>query len=167
MGPDGREHTARTQAGGPQTFTTRLAADRFLFRTDAAIQAGTWGQSDLRLIEERIATWTRGYHADRAKSAGSIYFARAGDICKIGWSTNLELRLRDLRLYDRAWPTGVARSAPELLAVLPGPPALEDELHLLFGSLRVQARREWFRFAAPLSSFVEQIAEDVTYDPAV
>jgi integrase len=41
-GPDGRCYTARTAGGRALTFTSRPAADAWLARTWAAIQAGAW-----------------------------------------------------------------------------------------------------------------------------
>ena len=155
-GPDGVTYSTE-----PATFDTKAAADAALARISAEIQAGKWRQSDLRLIDERIAAWTRGYRADRG-DYGEVYFARARDICKIGWSRDTDRRLLELRTSDQAWPGGVARCAPELLAVLPGPEGLEKELHLIFGSLRVG--REWFRLAPPLSTYVAQIAEQMMAD---
>jgi integrase len=41
-GPDGRCYTARTDGGRALTFTSKQAADAWLARTWASIQAGTW-----------------------------------------------------------------------------------------------------------------------------
>lgn len=42
LGPDSVQYTARTADNRSLTFTTRLDAERFLARTDADIQRGTW-----------------------------------------------------------------------------------------------------------------------------
>jgi hypothetical protein len=76
-----------------------------------------------------------------------IYFVSAAqnqDLIKIGYTTNLESRLRSLRT-----------SSPDELKihlVIPGCREDEGNLHRQFSSLRV--RREWFRRAQPIDDFI-------------
>jgi integrase len=66
-GPDGRGYTARTEDGGPLTFSTRQAAARYLARTDAAIQAGKWVSPDAprRAAPVTLAAYTETWMATR------------------------------------------------------------------------------------------------------
>lgn len=76
--------------------------------------------------------------------AGFVYFLRAGDFVKIGWSQNPRKRIQ-------SFTTGNPHKA-ELLGSVPG--TLEDEkrLHAVFGDIR--HRREWFSAESELLGFI-------------
>lgn len=84
-------------------------------------------------------------------ASGLIYYLldanRFEQRIKIGYTTNLALRLRDVACQT------MARQEPLVLALEPGPMTLERERHAQFKSQRVLA--EWFRYEGPL---VEHIA---------
>lgn len=61
-----------------------------------------------------------------------VYYARIGNYIKIGYSTRVQDRLRELR-------------ADELLAIEPGGHDLEQQRHREFGTGRIDERRENFR----------------------
>lgn len=91
----------------------------------SANNAGTCQPVDPRLTQERSP------HVPK----GGIYFMRAGDRIKIGFSTNPLDRFKQLQTSS---PVDL-----ELLAYLPGTFDDEREMHRLFGSLHV--RGEWFQ----------------------
>ena len=79
-----------------------------------------------------------------------IYFIRFGDRVKIGYTTKLERRLKQLP-HD------------EVLAVVPGSRDDERALHARFAAFRVTG--EWFTYTEPLRSHVLQIQADSTDPP--
>lgn len=83
------------------------------------------------------------YHAQmaewRERESRVYYIRRADNLVKIGFSTNVEVRMRDLGVWD-------------LLVTEPGGRALERERHEQFADLRV--RGEWFRYERPLIEHV-------------
>jgi hypothetical protein len=86
-----------------------------------------------------------------ANAVGGVYFAGFAEYVKIGWSTNVNARLRELQ-------TG----APErlrLYTVLPGIRDKEKDTHRRFAHLRLQG--EWFRRAPDLVEFMEQVKAGV------
>jgi hypothetical protein len=76
-----------------------------------------------------------------------VYFAARADLIKIGTTTQLRARLRQLS-YDGGPVT--------LLADLAGGPALEEELHRRFARYRVHG--EWFEDRKPLRDFIAGLA---------
>jgi hypothetical protein len=68
-----------------------------------------------------------------------VYYARLGNRCKIGWSTNVARRM-------------AAIQPEELLATEPGGPELESQRHEQFKALRVVG--EWFRYEGALVEHV-------------
>lgn len=78
-----------------------------------------------------------------------VYFLRrkSDGLIKIGYSTNLELRLRDIR--SGAGPV-------EVLATIEGGAREESSLHLQFQKARKHG--EWFRPVPDLLNFIESLA---------
>ena len=76
------------------------------------------------------------------KAPGTIYFARSGDLIKIGFTTNLHRRMAELR-------------PDEVLATLPGTMRDEKALHHRFGPHWVDG--EWFRMGDDLMSHIAQL----------
>lgn len=79
-----------------------------------------------------------------------VYFIQSGEggPIKIGYSTNVEKRQRDLQISS---PHQLA-----LLARLPGGPKLEKVIHRGFAEHRVKG--EWFRPADDLLTFIHEVS---------
>jgi hypothetical protein len=71
-----------------------------------------------------------------------VYYARLGNRCKIGWSTNVRRRM-------------ISIQPEELLAIELGGPDVEAERHEQFAALRVVG--EWFRYEGSLVDHVESL----------
>lgn len=84
-----------------------------------------------------------------------IYFVRSGDAVKIGFTSDLEARLRVLR-------TDTAGEI-ELLAVMEGDRREEARLHADFKHLRI--KREWFRAEEELLAFIGLVNTPVAGAP--
>ena len=83
----------------------------------------------------------------------SVYFARAGEYLKIGYSKDPRQRIRTLRCHkDSIRPTGLDDAAPvELVAVIDGNRDTERILHRVFAGLRECG--EWYRIPEPEPPF--------------
>lgn len=77
---------------------------------------------------------------------GTIYFVRAAESVKIGFTRNIERRFSQLR---SALPV-----EPQLLFTMPGTPVGERALHRRFRASRFNG--EWFRYEAAIAAFVEK-----------
>lgn len=75
---------------------------------------------------------------------GVVYFIRLGSLVKIGFTTALAQRLRDLPFE-------------EVLGVKPGTMRDEKDLHSRFGHLRQTG--EWFRAEPDLLDFIASVSE--------
>jgi hypothetical protein len=71
-----------------------------------------------------------------------VYYARLGNRCKIGWTSDLVTRMKSIR-------------PEELLATEPGGQVTETERHHQFAALRVVG--EWFRYEGSLVEHVERL----------
>ncbi len=75
---------------------------------------------------------------------GDIYFVRAGENVKIGFTRNLGQRLAQMQTF---FPFAL-----ETLLVMPGSLLTERGLHARFKGLRVTG--EWFRYTAEIEGFI-------------
>lgn len=75
----------------------------------------------------------------------TVYFVRAHDFVKIGWTTCLSMRLDAM--------STTMPFEPEVILEIEGGRALEQELHEKFAPYR--HRREWFRYEGELKAWVE------------
>lgn len=82
------------------------------------------------------------------KNAYSVYFARAGRMMKIGCSTNVEQRLRQIGEWI---PFEI-----ELVAVVPGAFDLEADLHAYFADS--WSHLEWFHITAKMEDYLAEVA---------
>ncbi len=73
-----------------------------------------------------------------------VYFAERDGLVKIGYSANVDQRMRQLRA--------------RLLAVMPGGPNVEWHMHHLFDEYR--AHGEWFHPGYGLVGFIEGLRDD-------
>lgn len=101
-------------------------------------------QADAATRRQREAEQRAKVAASRGQHPGWIYYVRVGDRIKIGYSVDVKRRMR-------AYPPD-----SRLLAVHPGTPQLETEMHQRFaGSLA--AGREWFRESTDLAEHIAQV----------
>lgn len=82
-----------------------------------------------------------------ARHAPVVYFLRTAGMVKIGTSTRLLARCRDLSL-----------SLADVALVVPGGEAVEDAYHQRFAKQRVRDDREWFRISGELLTFLAEHA---------
>lgn len=85
------------------------------------------------------------------RDGSRVYFARAGDRIKIGWSRKVATRVVQLQ-------TGNAEPV-RLLATTPGGRALERQMHERFADARVSG--EWFAATDELLTYVASLPADV------
>jgi hypothetical protein len=90
-------------------------------------------------IEYREPAKVRDVHTSTAM--GTVYFARVEGLIKIGWSSNVSKRMRELR-------------ADALFHTFPGTRNDESAMHALFSAYLVKGR-EWFRPAPELMSYIQ------------
>lgn len=76
---------------------------------------------------------------------GHVYFLRAGNVVKIGHSTNLRSRFKSLK-------TGIAEDA-RVVKIMPGGRNREREFHKRFAEYRL--RGEWFDLRGALAKYLE------------
>lgn len=108
--------------------------------------------TDIVRSAETLALDLRDWRAGKIREArqpsqrirGLIYFIRAHDRVKIGFTRALDARLRQIQ---KQVPYKI-----ELLATLAGSPALERDLHARFSTIAIH--NEWFEFAAPIIEFL-------------
>lgn len=96
-----------------------------------------------------LAAAVDAFEAAACREVGSrVYFARAGDRIKIGWSRNVAGRMAQLQ---------TANADPVLLlATVPGGRLLESRLHNEYAPARVAG--EWFMCTPDLLAHIEAIA---------
>ena len=101
---------------------------------------------DLREWQLRSKRQRRKIEGGRvySRKRGFIYVIRAGERVKVGFSRNVERRLREMQTHS---PDDL-----ELVLAVAGSPVLEHELHARFGDLSL--RGEWFRYEQPIRDFV-------------
>lgn len=138
--------------------------DGVRFAEHVGVAHGTvkrWLHEGMPARREGHRVWVTIYDAEvwlesRARGRNTIAFSRkslvylaqrADGLIKIGWSSDVERRVRELRRDSR--------SAVELLACFPGDKPDELALHALFADLRVED--EWFHPGAALLAFLESM----------
>jgi hypothetical protein len=78
-----------------------------------------------------------------------VYFARSGDVVKIGRAIDPAARLRDIQTMHAG--------ELELLTAVATHATLEGALHARFAHLRTRAKGEWFRLEPDLVAFIQAI----------
>jgi hypothetical protein len=96
-------------------------------------------------LQECRAT-KRAYRSKR----GVVYFVKAGERVKIGFTVDVERRLSQLQAL---FPDDL-----ELVLSIPGSILMEKELHRRFQAF--QLKREWFLYSAQISAFVEKMVSE-------
>lgn len=117
----------------------------------AVNDSGTAVDSDTRLTQRRSRR-VRGrlLMKQLVKMAkGQVYFVRAGDAIKIGFSINSAGRIAGLQTSNH--------ESLELLGTMPGTERDEQRLHAMFQHLRL--RGEWFTAGPDLLRYIETETE--------
>lgn len=83
----------------------------------------------------------------RLKNPTCVYFIRSGDLIKIGYTSDLEERKRNLQVSN---PTII-----EVLKTIPGGYPEEQQLHKRFAHLNKTG--EWFYAVQELTDFIQSI----------
>lgn len=121
-------------------------------RTSGSICAETEPQPQLKTKERRKRKLVK---RRKPLIEGQIYFARSGDVIKIGFSTDAESRVASLQ---------TAHFEPlSLLATTAGTQRGERFLHYRFRHLRV--RGEWFRAGPELIAYIDELNGVPVPDP--
>ena len=87
-----------------------------------------------------------------AKRPGYVYYVEVGARVKIGFTENVANRMR-------AYPP-----TSTLLAVHPGTPAMEKEMHSKF-RVHLAEGREWFKHSPELNAHIEDVAKRFPLEP--
>lgn len=88
---------------------------------------------------------------------GAVYFVKAGNEAKIGFTTNPRGRLHSIQ-------TGCAHPA-KMVKVVPGTPAKEREFHRRFAEYRLTG--EWFDLRGRLAKYLECDNKPVEFPPRI
>lgn len=115
--------------------------------------AGEPSPAELEQIEARaerltfdLQEWILQPERKVRSARGQIYFVRAGENVKIGFTRNVEQRLAQLQTF---FPFPL-----ELLLAMPGSLLTERQLHHRFRFSRVTG--EWFRYSTEVQAFVRE-----------
>jgi hypothetical protein len=95
---------------------------------------------------------------------GVVYFVERGEYIKIGFTRNLDVRLRALRSGQVRMPDGMTIGPLTLLASVKGSGAQERAIHRQFADLRVNG--EWFVKDRRLLDFVAKVRSGEEMLPA-
>lgn len=86
-----------------------------------------------------------------------VYFAERDGFVKIGTTINLGGRIKTLAAGGSMLP-GMTVGPVTLLATIPGGLKEEQKLHRRYWHLRVDPKREWFRFEGALRRYIEGLS---------
>ena len=110
-------------------------------------------ESDVARLNSKVAFLEGALRAEREKPKrerpehGHIYFLLSDNAVKIGWTSDLEQRMK-------SYSPGT-----KILAVMPGARKDETRLHRKFSHLRTN-RREWFAYSPQVMEEVERIVKE-------
>lgn len=120
----------------------------------ATLLAHTAGQARIHELEEALGrspqTWNRRYGfgvtplPKNINHAPLVYFARREHLIKIGWTSQLTQRMKNI--------------ATQALATEPGDLVRERQIHRQFGHLLAD-RREWFRPGPDLIAYINELRQ--------
>ena len=100
------------------------------------------GRRLYELDQERALAWQEALRLTPPTAGSVVYYMRIGNRCKIGFSTNLAVRLASI-------------NPEELLATEEGGKVLEDQRHHQFRDLHTHG--EWFRYEGELIEHVARL----------
>lgn len=106
--------------------------------------------------EAELVERVRQVRAKPETGASLVYFIEREGLIKIGFSTNLKKRLKDIS-KGSSMPDGMTIGPVTLLATEPGDRNLESRLHRRFDRSRVD-NTEWFRPSKALRRYIEDLA---------
>jgi len=132
----GIEMTEDLMVAAVKLAHARLDEDR---RKDAAIRAAREREAAARAALDALKP---GSYGDAP--GGVVYYIRRGKYVKIGTTTNLRNRMRDLM-------------PDEVLAVEPGSYDLEATLHATFAKIRLSPSMEYFRLTDELQAHITAV----------
>lgn len=132
----GIEMTEDLMVAAVKLAHARLEADR---RKEAAIRAAREREAATHAVLDALKPGTYG-----DAPGGVVYYIRRGEYVKIGTTTNLRNRMRDLM-------------PDEILAVEPGSYDLESTLHATFAEIRLSPSMEYFRLTEELRRHIDAV----------
>lgn len=132
----GIEMTEDLMVAAVKLAHARLEADR---RKEAAIRAAREREAATQAALDALKPGTYG-----DAPGGVVYYIRRGEYVKIGTTTNIRNRMRDLM-------------PDEILAVEPGSYDLESTLHATFAEIRLSPSMEYFRLTEELRRHVAAV----------
>jgi hypothetical protein len=143
-------YAAAAEAAGKAPEDMFWAPDLFESQAAQAIQKSYEDKRDLAHYRELVAKGkiqgTAASSGERTDGQeGSVYYLRVGSFIKIGWTLNIEKRMRS---YP---PDSV------LLAAEPGTRKDEQRRHRMFAAHRTHGR-EWYAMTPSLMHHIEQVA---------
>lgn len=121
----------------------------------------TPGGIELQMIEvlADIQRMRRAARYEAEGRASCVYFVERQGYVKIGSTVNIPARMRALSSGGQMLD-GMTVGPVTLLATTPGGLAEELALHKRFRRLRVDRKREWFRYEGALRELVEGLQAD-------
>ncbi|MFG3585110.1 GIY-YIG nuclease family protein [Streptomyces sp. NPDC047990] len=137
-GSAGIEMTEDLMAAAVKLAHARLAEER---KKDAAIRAARERETATQASLDALKPGTYG-----DAPGGVVYYIRRGKYVKIGTTTNLKQRMRDLM-------------PDEVLAVEPGSYDLEGTLHAQFAKIRFSPAMEYFELTEELQKHIDAVVE--------
>lgn len=127
---------------------------RFVAPEKVERQAQIYAEGDIRRLERKVSLLEGMLQAERergkrapATTDGVVYFLKSNGFMKIGWTSDLDQRLKQ---YD---------PDARVLAVKPGTRKDETALHKKFADLKTH-RREWFGITPRLMEEVERTVRE-------
>jgi len=105
----------------------------------------------LRQTPKDIIPMVERIFADPVEDDGYVYFIRDGEYMKIGYSTDVQQRMKSLITAN---PRDI-----ELIAVFPGSTKTERELHSAFAYCR--HRGEWFHIDPKMYDIINVVREQI------
>lgn len=135
----GIQMTEELMAAALRLAHARLEEDR---RKVAAIYAAREREAAAQAVLDALKPGTFG-----DAPGGVVYYIRRGKYVKIGTTTNLKQRMRDLM-------------PDEVLAVEPGSYDLESTLHAQFAQIRLSPSMEYFELTEKLQAHIAAVIEE-------
>ncbi|WP_394436266.1 GIY-YIG nuclease family protein [Streptomyces sp. SGAir0957] len=135
----GIEMTEELMVAAVQLAHRKLEEDR---RKAAAIRAAREREAATRAALEALKPGSFG-----DAPGAVVYYIRRGEYVKIGTTTNLRNRMRDLM-------------PDEVLAIEPGSYELEATLHAEFGKIRVSLSMEYFHLTDELKAHIDAVVAE-------
>ncbi|MGO9161679.1 MAG: GIY-YIG nuclease family protein [Streptosporangiaceae bacterium] len=118
-------------------------------------------EEELRFHLGEITRERKGEQYELEGRSPVVYFAERQGYVKIGTTVNLAGRIRDLTAGG-SMLKGMTAGPLTVLATVSGDYDKEKQLHRRFATLRVDRKREWFRYEGRLREFIAQLQGTAT-----